>query len=118
MDFFKINSKSIKAPTSITFSYESLDKEERTMDGTMVVDILGKKRKVKVDWEYLSKTDLKLLVDETSGTTFVTISFNDTNTGALTTMTARAKNLTHEPFYDWARSELMWKSVSIDFEER
>ena len=53
MEFFKINGKSIKAPTEISISYEELDKAERTVDGTMVVDIVGTKRRVDVSWEYL-----------------------------------------------------------------
>ena len=55
MDFFKINGKKIKAPTELTVSPEVLDKAERTVDGTMVVDVIGTKRKVDVSWEYLSK---------------------------------------------------------------
>lgn len=57
MDFFKISGKKIKAPTELTVSPEVLDKAERTVDGTMVVDIIGTKRKVDVSWEYLSKED-------------------------------------------------------------
>ena len=61
MVFFKINSKSIKQPTEITLSFESLDKFERTMDGTMVVDLVGNKNKVDVRWSYLSDSDMRLL---------------------------------------------------------
>ncbi|UKI51840.1 MAG: hypothetical protein L6V79_06680 [Clostridium sp.] len=63
--FFKINSKTIKAPTELTCSTEVLDKSERTMDGTMVVDVIGRKRKVEVAWKYLSKEDMGLLTAET-----------------------------------------------------
>ena len=58
--FFKINSKTIKAPTELTCTTEVLDKSERTMDGTMVVDVIGRKRKVEVAWKYLSKEDMTL----------------------------------------------------------
>ena len=63
--FFKINSKTIKAPTELTCTTEVLDKSERTMDGTMVVDVIGRKRKVEVAWKYLSKEDMGLLTAET-----------------------------------------------------
>ena len=46
MDFFKINGKQIKPPKEISVSPEVLDKSERTADGTLVVDIIGTKRKV------------------------------------------------------------------------
>lgn len=117
-EFFKINSKTIKAPTEITCSADSLDKEERTVDGTMVVDLVGSKRKLEVSWEYLSKEDMKLLATETKSGTFVTVTYNDSTTGELTSMTARAKDLQYQPYYDWAKSRLMWKGVSVSFVER
>ena len=117
-EFFRINSKQIKAPTEITCSAESLDKEERTVDGTMVVDLIGIKRKVDVSWEYLSKEDMAVLSGEVKSRNFVTIAFHDNATGALTTMTARPKDLAYLPYYDWAKAQIMWKSVAISFVER
>lgn len=67
MDFFKVNGKKIKAPAELTVSSEILDKAERTVDGTMVVDIIGTKRKVDVSWEYLSKEDMTTLTKTIGG---------------------------------------------------
>ena len=116
--FFKINSKSIKAPTELTCSNEVLDKSERTMDGTMVVDVIGRKRKVEVSWKYLSKEDMGLLTSETKSGSFVTIDYNGPETGNLTSMTARPQDLTCQPRYDWVKGTIMWASVSIAFVER
>ena len=116
--FFKINSKTIKAPTELTCSTEVLDKSERTMDGTMVVDIIGRKRKVEVVWKYLSKEDMGLLTAETKSGSFVTIDYNDPETGNLTSMTARPQDLTCQPRYDWVKGKIMWASVSVAFVER
>ena len=49
--FFKINSKTIKAPTELTCSTEALDKTERTLDGTMVEVAIGRKRTVGDAWK-------------------------------------------------------------------
>lgn len=116
--FLKINDKTIKSPSEISHSYEVLDKAERTIDGTMVVDLIGRKRKVDVSWEYLSKEDMKILATETKTGTFVTVTFHDSITGALTTITARPKDLVYQPYYDWAKSKILWKSVAISFVER
>ena len=116
--FFKINSKTIKAPAELTCSTEVLDKSERTMDGTMVVDIIGRKRKVEVAWKYLSKEDMGLLTAETKSGSFVTIDYNDPETGKLTSMTARPQDLSCQPRYDWVKGKIMWASVSIAFVER
>ncbi|MCM1296233.1 MAG: hypothetical protein NC311_11885 [Muribaculaceae bacterium] len=118
MDFFKVNGKKIKAPTELTMSQEILDKAERTVDGTMVVDVIGTKRKVDVSWEYLSKEDMTTLAKEIGGDKFAEIAYHDNATGDLVTMTGRSGGLTYMPHYDWAKGKIMWKSVSLSFTER
>lgn len=118
MEFFRINSKLVKAPKNLSLSYEVLDKSERTMDGTMVVDIVGRKRKISVTWEYLSNEDMKILANETSAGSFVTITFKDGQTAESSTITAKPEDLTHEPYFNWSKGALMWKSVSASFIER
>jgi hypothetical protein len=118
MVFFKINGITIAAPKELKVSFETLDKTERTMDGTMVVDIIGEKRKVDVAWEYLSKEDMATLSNAARNTALATISFHSKETGQLVTMEARGENLSYAPHFDWARNRLMWKSVSIVFREK
>ncbi len=118
MDFFKVNGKRIKAPTELTVSSETLDNVERTVDGTMVVDIVGVKRKVDVCWEYLSKEDMTTLAKSVDGDKFTEISYNDNFTGNLVTMTARSEGLTYQPHYDWVMGKIMWKCVSVSFTEK
>lgn len=118
MEFFKINGKSIKAPTEISISYEELDKAERTVDGTMVVDIVGTKRRVDVSWEYLSTDDMAVLANAVKGGIFTGVSFHDNATGNLISITARAEGLTYLPQYNWSKGKLIWKSVAVAFRER
>lgn len=118
MDFFKVNGKLIKAPTEITVSTENLDKAERTVDGTMVVDIIGEKRKLDCTWDFLSKADMKTLAEQTKHTAFTEVTFHDKETGELVTMTARGEGLAYMPHYNWSRGELVWKTVTISFKER
>ena len=118
MDFFKISGKKIKAPTELSISPEILDKAERTVDGTMVVDIIGTKRRVDVSWEYLSKEDMTTLTKAIGSDKFTVIEFRDTATSNMVTMTARSEGLTYQPHYNWAKAKIMWKSVSVSFTER
>ena len=118
MEFFRVNGIAIKAPTEITISPENLDKAERTMDGTMVVDVIGTKRKIDVNWEYLSKEDMTTLANATKNSAFTIVTFHDKLTGALITMTARGEGLTYSPHYNWSKGTLLWKSVAITFKER
>lgn len=118
MEFFKVNGKSLKAPKEISVSSETLDKAERTVDGTMVVDVIGTKRRVDVSWDYISQEDMTILTNAIGGDKFTEIAFHDNKTGQLVTMTARSEGLTYQPHYDWAKSRIMWKSVSATFSER
>ena len=118
MDFFKIGGKTIKAPSELSVSPEILDKAERTVDGTMVVDIIGMKRKVDVSWEYLTKEDMTVLAEACRNDVFTEIEFHDNITGQLTKMMVRSEGLTYMPHYDWAKSKLMWKSVTVSFKEK
>ena len=118
MEFFKINGIAIASPTEINISLESLDRAERTMDGTMVVDIIGEKRKVDVRWEYLSKEDMSKLSTAIKNSRFATIAFHDKETGGIVTMVARGGNLEYMPYFDWAKNKLIWKSVAVLFKER
>lgn len=118
MEFFKINGKEIKAPKEISISPEVLDKSERTLDGTMVVDVIGTKRKVDVSWEYLSKENMTTLTNAISGEKFTEITFHDNSTGSLVTMTARSQGLSYKPYYDWAKDKIMWQSVTVSFSEK
>lgn len=116
--FLKINGKVMIAPKEISLSYEDLDKAERTVDGTMVVDMVGRKQRVDVSWEYLSKEDMAILARETKTGSFVTVTYHDTITGTLQTITARPRDFTYLPFYDWVKGKIMWKTVAISFVER
>ena len=93
MEFLRVNGLAIKAPSEITVSPENLDKAERTMDGTLVVDVIGTKRKVDVKWEYLSKEDMTILANATKDSAFTMITFHDKTTGALISMTATSRSL-------------------------
>lgn len=118
MEFFRVNGIAIKAPTEITISPENLDKAERTMDGTLVVDVIGTKRKIDVKWDYLSKKDMTTLANATKNSAFTIVTFHDKLTSALITMTARGEGLTYSPHYNWSKGVLLWKSVAVSFKER
>ena len=55
---------------------------------------------------------------ETKSGSFVTIDYNDPETGKLTSMTARPQDLSCQPRYDWVKGKIMWASVSVAFVER
>lgn len=118
MDFFKINGRAITPPKDVGHSIEILDKVERTMDGTMVVDLIGNKRKVDVSWDYLDKANMIILQEELNKSSFVNITYIDSETGEDITIEAKPSDLTYQAGYDWVKGQVIWKSVSVFFEEK
>jgi len=118
MIFFQINGRSVASPKDLSHSYVELDKMERTMDGTMVVDIVGFKKKIDVSWDYLTKEDMLILNTEIKQNSFVTVSYQDTLLGTLSTFTAKPQGFSYSPGYDWVKDKVIWKNVSVSFEEK
>ena len=118
MDFFKINGRAIKPPKDVSHSIEILDKVERTMDGTMVVDEIGKKRKIDVLWEYLDIANMKILQEEINKSSFVNVTYFDSETGEDVTIETKPSDIAYQTGYDWVRGQVIWKSVTVFFEEK
>ena len=68
--------------------------------------------------EYLSAEDMMTLQKETGSGAFTELTFHDNATGELVTIAARSDGITYMPHYDWAHGRIMWKSVSVSFQER
>lgn len=109
MIFFQINDRPIASPKDIIYSYEDLDKVERTINGTMVVDIIGKKKKLEVFWDYLTKENMAILSEEVRSNLFVTINYKNNVDGEMTSITAKPKDLTYSPAYDWKNDKIYWE---------
>jgi len=122
MILFKINSKTLsKNPTSIEQGKFKLQQTDRTINGTMVVDIIAIKNKVTLQWDYMSDSDLRKLLAEIESTVFPTIEFTDPKSLApnpLITITADTSNIDYSPHYDSKSQSIIWKDVSVSFVER
>ena len=122
MIFFRINSKALtKNPSSISHSLTKIQNQDRTMDGTMVVDIIAVKNVVNVEWKILDKEDMTKLKQEIESGNFVTIDFWDNETSNNETMRniiATTTSFTFSPYYDYTTDSIRWKDVKASFTER
>lgn len=118
MVFFKINNKEVASPKEINISYEVLDKTERTLDGTLVVDVIAKKKKLDISWEHLTKEAMAMLVAEVNTNTFQDIAYRDTLTGELTTLVGKVKDFSYSPGYDWVHNKVRWQSINLSIVEK
>ena len=115
MIFFKINSKTLsKNPTDIEHGKLTLQNADRTIDGTLAVDIIAVKDKVIFYWDYMTDTDFQKLKGEISRTAFAVIEYYDEN-NIYKTITANVNDITYSPYY--SKGQLIWKDVKVDFVE-
>ena len=119
MDYFKINSKTLtRNPTDISQSKYKIQKTDRTIDGTLVSDIVAVKNKVTFTWDYLPTADLRKLLDEVNGTAYPIVQYTDPQGGAeLLSITGTAETVAYVPFYDSRLGVVIWKDVKVSFEE-
>lgn len=119
MVLFKINSKTLsKNPTSINQSKYKLQNTDRTIDGTLVADIIAIKNKVILTWDYLTSADLKKLIDEINGDSFPIVEYADPETNELYQITGHCDDISYTPHYDNSKEVIIWKDVKVSFEER
>lgn len=119
MNFFKINSKTLtRNPTEVSQSKYKIQKTDRTIDGTLVADIIAIKNKVSFSWDFLTTADLKKLITEVNGDSFPIVEYVDPDSGELLSITGHAGEITYTPYYDTRTQGVLWKEVNVSFEER
>jgi hypothetical protein len=118
----KLNSKTFeKNPSSITQTKTKIQNTDRTLDGTMVVDIVAIKNVVNVEWSIMYNTDFRNLINEISNSGFCTIDYFDGDSTAelvLKNITAIPSDISYEQFYDYQTNSIIWKNVKVSFTER
>ena len=116
MNFIKINGIMLsREPTSVDQGKTKLKKENRTIDGTLVVDIIAIKNKVKVTWDYITSEDMARLQSAIAKSDFVEVEYNGSK--GMMKINAESGDLTYTPHYDNRTSTVIWKGVSVEFIE-
>ncbi len=120
MILFKINGISLtKNPTDINQSKQIVANSGRTIDGTLVMDIIANKDNLAITWDYLSSIDMNTLQTQINNSGFVTIEYADplVTAGQLKQITATVKSLAYSPYYDNKTSTIMWQNIKANFVE-
>ncbi len=120
MILFKINSKTLSQnPTEIEQSKFRIEKSDRTIDGTLVVDIIATKNKVTFSWSHMSDSDLKKLTAEIQASAFVTVEYADPDAvSGLKSLVGESGDLSYKPHYNTRTQAVEWKDVKVSFTER
>ena len=86
------------------------------------------KENVEIKYQkYADKENVKLKVlelaladlqEEINKSSFVNVTYFDSETGEDVTIEAKPSDISYQTGYDWVRGQVIWKSVTVFFEEK
>ncbi|SFG05412.1 DUF6711 family protein [Clostridium cadaveris] len=112
----KINGVAIATPKVYEVTVQDLDGEtNRNAAGTLIRDRIAVKRKINLEWQPLSQSEISALLNAVSGE-FFTITFPDPQLGTITkTMYVGDRTA---PAYQFKNGEVKWSGLKMNFIEK
>lgn len=86
MALIKVGAVNLPTPSEFGVGIMDLSKAERNAKGVLQIERIATKRKIELQWEYLSRTDLQTVLTAVSPTLF-TVEYMDPLTNATRTGT-------------------------------
>lgn len=112
----KINGVAIATPKVYEVTVQDLDGEtNRNANGDMIRDRIAVKRKLNLEWQPLSQSEISTLLTAVSGV-FFTVTFPDPQLG-LITKTMYVGDRT-SPAYQFKNGEVKWSGLKMNFIEK
>lgn len=112
----KIDGRVIPAPTDFSVGIQDISKAERNARGDMIIERIATKRKLELAWQFLSKSEMQLVLSAVSPVLFQ-VEYPDPETGALKTGTFYSGDRT-APALDFLNGEIRWKNCGFNVVER
>ena len=60
----------------------------------------------------------KMTIEEINKSSFVNVTYFDSETGEDVTIETKPSDIAYQTGYDWVRGQVIWKSVTVFFEEK
>jgi hypothetical protein len=111
-----INGVTVPTPSDFDVSIRDICKESITASGLTVVEKIATKRELDLNWNYLSKTDLSILLNAVSST-FFTVAYPDPLTNDIRTGTFKVGERKAGAI-DYINGTIRYKNISMTLAER
>jgi len=112
----QINSVTIPTPSDYKISVMDLSKAERNANGNMIIERVATKRKLELEYKYLSSNDLSVLLQAISDV-FFTVSYPDFVTGSISSGTFYVGDRTAGAI-DYQNDIIRYKDIKFNLIER
>lgn len=116
MALIKINGVDMPSPSGMLFGIQDISKAERNARGTMIIERIATKRKIDLEWSYLTPAQLSTLLVAVSPV-FFTVTYTDPQTNSLRTGTFYSGDR-NAGVMDYINGNLRYKDVKFSVIER
>lgn len=112
----KINGTQIKTPSEYQLGIMIISKSERNAKGEMISEFIAKKRKIELQWNYLSGSEAKLIESLVKNTMFFSVQYPEID-GTMTTKTMYSGDFILKTI-DYRDGVIRWKDVPLSLVEK
>lgn len=105
----------ITTPSEFQADVMDISKAERNAEGTLIIERIATKRKLKMQWNVLTNSEISTLLSAIASSTF-TVEYPDPVTGAARSGTFYVGDRS-APMIDYISSTPRWKDISFNFIE-
>lgn len=116
MSLLKINGVDMPTPSSMSLGIQDIVKAERNARGTMIIEKIATKRKIDLQWAFLTPAQLSSLLTAVSSS-FFSVTYTDIQTNSTRTGTFYAGDK-NAGVMDYINGVLRYKDVKFNVIER
>ena len=102
-------------PDMVMPSVEIVKNEERSINGTMNVDIVARKVKLEISWSFLDATNMAIVTTIAEKSSAFEVTYTDAKNSEDNTITAYVSNLSYTPYF--VGDKINWKDVKLELNE-
>ncbi len=116
----KFRNNTVKSPSKMFVVFFNItSKPDRNAAGNEVMDRFGRKRRLELEWAYLTPTEMStLLTNADKDSLFFDVTYHDPETDTAKTMTARVSNLEMGIQRYSGTSVIGWEDVKMELTEQ
>lgn len=112
----KINGVELPTPSGYNVGIQDISKAERNAKGTMIIERIATKRKIELEWKYLSKESLSRVFNLVSPV-FFTVTYIDPQSGGWRSGTFYCGDR-NAGALDFKNGNMRYKDVKFNLVER
>jgi len=114
---FSLAGTTVRTPSSLRVVFSNIAKIEQNAAGLTVMDRLARKRRLEIQWAYLTNAQMNLIAGKVTAP-FFTVTYFDPEDGASKTITCRSENFETGMQRYTGSAAVGWQDVKLELIEQ